>query len=135
MNIVNDVPNHYKLEDKIYYRIYTEDVYIEKPPFPNKAKDLDEYVKVFNSEIKRLIQKEEKKEKDKREYNLAENWCNEFINKVVNMNKGNFKDEYESEKFRTKRKEIENEMKKPILNLMYIYSKKWNIMMKWQDKL
>ncbi len=131
MNIVNDVPNHYKLEDKIYYRIYTEDVYIEKPPFPNKAKDLDEYVKVFNSEIKRLIQKEEKKEKDKREYNLAENWCNEFINKVVNMNKGNFKDEYESEKFRTKRKEIENEMKKPILNLMYIYSKK----MEYNDEM
>ena len=28
MNIVNDVPNQYKLEEKVYFRIYTEDVYI-----------------------------------------------------------------------------------------------------------
>ncbi len=124
MNIVNDVPNQYKFEKKIYYRIYAEDVYIEKPPFPNKAKDLDSYVKAFNAEIKRLLQKEEKKEKGKREYNIAESWCNEVIQKVINMSKGKLREEYESEKFREKRKEVEEEMKKPILNLMYIYSKK-----------
>ena len=124
MNIVNDVPNQYKFEEKIYYRIYAEDVYIEKPPFPNKAKDLDSYVKAFNAEIKRLLQKEEKKEKGKREYNIAESWCNEVIQKVINMSKGKLREEYESEKFREKRKEVEEEMKKPILNLMYIYSKK-----------
>ncbi len=124
MKIVEDVPNHYKLEEKIYYRIYIEDVYIEKPPFPNRAKDLESYVKNFNTEIKRLLQKEEKKNKEKREYNMAESWCNELISKVINMGKGKLKDEYESDKFKSKRKEIEEEMKKPILNLMYIYSKK-----------
>ena len=124
MNIVNDVPNQYKLEEKIYYRIYAEDVYIDKPPFPNKAKDLDSYVKAFNGEIRRLLQKEERKKEDKREYNLAESWCNEVISKVINMGKGKLKEEFESEKFKEKRKEIEDEMKKPILNLMYIYSKK-----------
>jgi len=124
MKIVEDVPNHYKLQEKIYYRIYIEDVYIEKPPFPNKAKDLESYVKNFNAEIKRLLQKEEKKNKEKREYNMAESWCNELISKVINMGKGKLKDEYESDKFKSKRKEIEEEMKKPILNLMYIYSKK-----------
>lgn len=40
------------------------------------------------------------------------------------MGKGKLKDEYESDKFKSKRKEIEEKMKKPILNLMYIYSKK-----------
>ena len=124
MNIVNEVPNKYKLEEKIYYRIYTEDVYIDKPPFPNKAKDLDSYVKAFNAEIRRLLQKEEKKSEVKREYNLAESWCNELISKVINMSKGKLKEEYESERFKPKKKEIEDEMKKPILNLMYIYSKK-----------
>jgi hypothetical protein len=124
MKIVEDVPNQYQLEEKIYYRIYIEDVYIEKPPFPSKAKDLDTYVKAFNAEIKRLLQKEEKKNKEKREYNIAESWCNELIAKVINMGKGKLKDEYESEKFKSKRKEVEEEMKKPILNLMYIYSKK-----------
>ena len=124
MNIVNNVPNQYKLEEKIYYRIYAEDVYIDKPPFPNKAKDLDSYVKAFNAEIRRLLQKEERKKEDKREYNLAESWCNEVISRVINMGKGKLKEEYESERFREKRKEIDDKMKKPILNLMYIYSKK-----------
>ena len=124
MNIVNNVPNQYKLEEKIYYRIYAEDVYIDKPPFPNKAKDLDSYVKAFNAEIRRLLQKEERKKEDKREYNLAESWCNEVISRIINMGKGKLKEEYESERFREKRKEIDDEMKKPILNLMYIYSKK-----------
>ena len=124
MNIVNEVPSKYKLEEKIYYRIFTEDVYIEKPSFPNKAKDLDTYVKSFNAEIKRLLQKEEKKDKDKREYNLAESWCNEIIAKVINMSKGKIREEYESERFKAKRKEIEEEMKKPLLNLMFIYLKK-----------
>ena len=124
MNIVNDVPNKYKLEEKIYYRIFVEDVYIDKPSFPNKAKDLEAYVKAFNAEIRRLLQKELKRKEDKREYNLAESWCNEIISRVINMGKGKLKEEYESEKFRAKRKEIEDEMKKPILNLMYIYSKK-----------
>ena len=124
MKIVEDVPNHYKLEDKIYYRIYVEDVYIEKPPFPNKVKDLEAYVKNINAEIKRLLLKEEKKIKEKREYNTAESWCNEVISRIINMAKGKLKNEYESDKFKSKRKEIEEEMKKPILNLMYIYSKK-----------
>ena len=123
-NIVNNVPNTFKLEGKIYYRIYSEDVYIEKPPFPNKAKDLEGYVKAFNAEIRRLLQKEEKKEKEKREYNMAESWCNEIIAKILNMSKGKLKDEYESDKFKPNRKIIEEEMKKPLLNLMYIYSKK-----------
>lgn len=124
MDIVNAVPDKYKLEEKIFYRILTEDVFIEKPPFPNKLKELDTYVKAFNAEIKRLLQKEEKKDKDKREYNLAESWCNEVIAKVINMSKGKLREEYESGKFTAKRKEIEEEMKKPILNLMFIYSKK-----------
>ena len=124
MNIVNDVPKKYKLEEKLYYRIFCEDVYIEKPPFPNKAKDLEAYVKNCNEEIKRLLLKEEKKNINQREYNLAESWCNELISKIINMSKGKLKQEYESEKFKAKRKEIENEMKKPLLNLMYIYSKK-----------
>ena len=124
MNIVNNVPNTYKLEEKIYYRIYTEDVYIEKPPFPNKIKDLESYVKSFNSEIKRLLQKEDKKPEDKREYNLPENWCNEIITKIYTMTKGPLRDEYESDNFKTKRKQIDEEMKKPFINLMYIYSKK-----------
>ena len=124
MNIVNNVPNQYKLDDKIYYRIYIEDVFIEKPAFPNKAKELDNYVKTINAEIKRLLQKEEKKDKEKREYNLAESWCNEIISRIINMSKGKLKQEFESEKFKSKKKEIDDEMKKPILNLMYIYSKK-----------
>ena len=51
------------------------------------------------------------------------------------MNKGNFKDNSESEKFQAKRKEIINEIKKPILSLMYIYSKKMEYNDKWLDKL
>ena len=124
LNIVNALPGTFKLEEKIYYRIYTEDVFIEKPSFPNKAKDLDGYVKAFNAEIRRLLLKEEKKEKSKREYNMAESWCNELISKIFNMSKGKLKDEYESDKFKPYRKPIEEEMKKPLLNLMYIYSKK-----------
>lgn len=123
-NIVKALPETFKLEEKIYYRIYTEDVFIEKPSFPNKAKELEGYVKAFNAEIRRLLQKEEKKEKSKREYNMAESWCNEVISKIFNMSKGKLKDEYESDKFRPNRKPIEEEMKKPLLNLMYIYSKK-----------
>ena len=124
MDIVNAVPSKYKLEDKIYYRIFTEDVYIDKPPFPNKVKDLDSYVKNYNAEIKRLLLKEEKKPQERREYNAAESWCNEVIAKVINMSKGKIREEYESEKFAAKRKEIEEEMKKPLLNLMFIYLKK-----------
>ena len=124
MSIVEDVPNHFKLEEKVYYRIYVEDVYIEKPSFPKKVKELENYVKTVNAEIKRLLMKEEKKKPTKREYNIAESWCNEIISKIINMSKGKLKEEYESDKFKEKRKEIENEMKKPILNLMYIYSKK-----------
>jgi hypothetical protein len=124
MKIVEDVPNHFKLEEKVYYRIYVEDVYIEKPPFPNKAKDLLAYVKTVNAEIKRLLLKEEKKHPERREYNTSESWCNEIISKIINMSKGKLKKEYESDNFKEKRKEIEDEMKKPILNLMYIYSKK-----------
>ena len=129
-NIVNKVPDNYKFDGKIYYRIYTEDVLIDKPPFPNKAKDLENYIKDFNAEIKRLLLKDGKKaeEKDKNsakfELNIAESWCNEIINKIINMSKGKLKQEFESEKFKPKRKEIDEEMKKPLLNLMYIYSKK-----------
>jgi hypothetical protein len=123
-NIVNALPETFKLEEKIYYRIYTEDVFIEKPSFPNKAKELEGYVKAFNAEIRRLLLKEERKEKSKREYNMAESWCNELISKIFNMSKGKLKDEYESDKFKPYRKPIEEEMKKPLLNLMYIYSKK-----------
>ena len=112
------------MEEKLYYRIYIEDVFLEKPPFPNKAKELEGYVQSFNSEIRRLLQKEEKKEKAKREYNIAESWCNEVISKIFNMCKGKLKNEYESDKFKPYRKSIEEEMKKPLLNLMYIYSKK-----------
>lgn len=128
--IVDDVPNHYKFDGKIYYRIYTEDVLIDKPPFPNKAKDLENYVREFNAEIKRLLIKDGKKTEEKEknaakfELNLAESWCNEIISKVLNMGKGKLKDEYESDKFKGKRKIIDEEMKKPILNLMFIYSKK-----------
>ena len=131
MNIVNNIPNNYKFDGKIYYRIYTEDVLIEKPPFPNKASDLEKYVKDFNAEIKRLLLKDGKKSEDKDnknlakfENNIAESWCNEIINKIINMGKGKLKDEYESEKFKKTREKIENEMKKPLLNLMLIYSKK-----------
>lgn len=124
MNIVNDVPNQYKLEEKVYFRIYTEDVYIEKPPFPNKIKDLEAYVKNYNSEIKRLLLKEEKKEKDKREYTLPENWCKDLITKILSMTKGDLRDEYESESYKLKRKKIEEELKKPIINLMFIYANK-----------
>jgi len=124
LNIVNALPETFKLEEKIYYRIYTEDVFIEKPSFPNKAKELEGYVKAFNAEIRRLLLKEEKKERTKREYNMAESWCNELISKIFNMSKGKLKDEYESDKFKPYRKPIEEEMKKPLLNLMYIYSKK-----------
>ena len=127
---MNKVPDNYKFDGKVYYRIYTEDVLIDKPPFPNKAKDLENYIKDFNAEIKRLLLKDGKKaeEKDKNsakfELNIAESWCNEIINKIINMGKGKLRDEYESEKFKSKRKIIEEEMKKPILNLMYIYTKK-----------
>ena len=124
MNIVNDVPKNYKLEEKIYYRISTEDVFIEKPPFPNKVKDLEQYVKAFNAEIRRLLQKEEKKDKEKREYSMAESWCNEIIAKILHMGKGKLRDEYQSDKFKSNRKIIEEEMKKPLLNLVFIYSKK-----------
>ena len=127
MNIVNDVPKSYKLEEKIYYRIYIEDVFIEKPPFPDTVKGLESYVKAINSEIKKLIQKEEKKDKEKKEYTLAESWCKEIINKIINMTKGKIKDEYYSENFKSKRKIIEEEVKKSLLNLMSIYSKKMEI--------
>jgi len=124
MNIVDDVPKSYKLEKKIYYRIFIEDVFIEKPPFPDTVKGLESYVKAINAEIKKLIQKEEKKDKEKREYTLAESWCKEIINKIINMTKGRIKDEYYSESFKSKRKLIEEEVKKALLNLMSIYSKK-----------
>ena len=124
MNIVNDVPKNYKLEEKIYYRIFIEDVFIEKPPFPDTVRGLESYVKTINAEIKKLIQKEEKKDKEKREYTLAESWCKEIINKIINMTKGKIKDEYYSDSFKSKRKLIEEEVKKALLNLMSIYSKK-----------
>jgi hypothetical protein len=124
MNIVNDVPKSYKLEEKLYYRIFIEDVFIEKPPFPDTVKGLESYVKAINAEIKKLIQKEEKKDKEKREYTLAESWCKEIINKIINMTKGKIKDEYYSDSFKSKRKLIEEEVKKALLNLMSIYSKK-----------
>ena len=124
MNIVNDVPKNYKLEEKLYYRIFIEDVFIEKPPFPDTVRGLESYVKAINAEIKKLIQKEEKKDKEKREYTLAESWCKEILNKIINMTKGKIKDEYYSDNFKQKRKFIEEEVKKALLSLMSIYSKK-----------
>ena len=131
MNIVNNVPNNYKFDGKIYYRIYVEDVFFEKPPFPNSARELNKYVKEFNAEIKRLLSKVGKRKSDKDNktlevflYNMAESWCNEIINKIINMGKGKLKNEYLSKKFEKERQSIENEMKKPILNLMLIYSKR-----------
>ena len=131
MNIVNNIPNNYKFDGKIYYRIYTEFVQIEKPAFPNKSEDLKKYVIDFNEEIKRLLIKDKEQSKDesnnkntgKFEYiNIAESWCNELINKIFNMGKGKMKEAYESNK--SLKKEIDEEMKKPVLNLMLIYSKK-----------
>ena len=131
MNIVNNVPNNYKFDGKIYYRIYVEDVFFEKPPFPNTARELNKYVKEFNVEIKRILSKVGKRKNDKDNknlevflYNMAESWCNEIISKIINMGKGKLKNEFLSKKFEKERQSIENEMKKPILNLMYIYSKK-----------
>ena len=134
MDIVNNIPNKYKFDGKIYYRIYIEDVFIERPPFPDKAKDLTKYVKEFNQEIKRLLLKDAKKntEKNKKNknnqasltLNMAETWCNEIINKIFNMGKGKVKETYESSRFANDKKNIEKEMKKPLLNLMLIYSKK-----------
>ena len=134
MNIVNNIPNKYKFDGKIYYRIYIEDVFIERPPFPDKAKDLTKYVKEFNQEIKRLLLKDAKKNTEKNKnnknnqasltLNMAETWCNEIINKIFNMGKGKVKETYESSRFANDKKNIEKEMKKPLLNLMLIYSKK-----------
>ena len=134
MDIVNNIPNKYKFDGKIYYRIYIEDVFIERPPFPDKAKDLTKYVKEFNQEIKRLLLKDAKKNTEKNKnnknnqasltLNMAETWCNEIINKIFNMGKGKVKETYESSRFANDRKNIEKEMKKPLLNLMLIYSKK-----------
>ena len=134
MEIVNNIPNKYKFDGKIYYRIYIEDVFIERPPFPDKAKDLTKYVKEFNQEIKRLLLKDAKKNTEKNKnnknnqasltLNMAETWCNEIINKIFNMGKGKVKETYESSRFANDRKNIEKEMKKPLLNLMLIYSKK-----------
>ena len=134
MDIVNNIPNKYKFDGKIYYRIYIEDVFIERPPFPDKAKDLTKYVKEFNQEIKRLLLKDAKKNTEKNKnnknnqasltLNMAETWCNEIINKIFNMGKGKVKETYESSRFANDKKNIEKEMKKPLLNLMLIYSKK-----------
>ena len=133
MSIVDNIPNNYKFDGKIYYRIYIEDIFLDKPPFPNKIKELLKYVKDFNLEIKRLLSKVEKRNNDSDTnsknlvnflYNTAESWCNEIISKIINMGKGKFKTEYESKKFEAERKVIENEMKKPLLNLMLIYSRK-----------
>ena len=55
---------------------------------------------------------------------MAETWCNEIINKIFNMGKGKVKETYESSRFANDKKNIEKEMKKPLLNLMLIYSKK-----------
>ena len=131
MDIVNNIPNNYKFDGKIYYRIYTEFVQIEKPAFPSRPEDLKKYVTDFNDEIKRLLIKDKEQSQDesnnkntgKYEYiNIAETWCNELINKIFNMGKGKLKDAYESNK--SLKKEIDEEMKKPVLNLMLIYSKK-----------
>ena len=123
MNIVNNVPNNYKFDGKIYYRIYVEDVFFEKPPFPNSARELNKYVKEFNAEIKRLLSKVGKRKSDKDNktlevflYNMAESWCNEIINKIINMGKGKLKNEYLSKKFEKERISIENEMKKTTPN-------------------
>ena len=133
MEIVNNIPNNYKFDGKIYYRIFTQFVQLEKFPFPKNAIDLEKYVKDFSTEIKRLldIDKETNKDidNDKKkgnyEYlNIAESWCNELINKIINMGKGKMRDEYESAKFKEKRKIIEEELKKPLLSLMFIYYKK-----------
>ena len=138
MNIVNNIPNNYKFDGKIYYRIYIEDVFIEKPPFPDKAKDLTKYVKEFNQEIKRLLLKDMKRNPEKNNnnnnknnqvsltLNAAESWCKEIISKIFTMSKGKVKEAYESSRFANERKNIEKEMKKPLLNLMFIYSKKMN---------
>ena len=131
MDIVNNIPNKYKFDGKIYYRIYTEFVQIEKPAFPSRPEELKKYVTDFNEEIKRLLIKDKEQSQDesnnkntgKYEYiNIAETWCNELINKIFNMGKGKLKDAYESNK--SLKKEIDEEMKKPVLNLMLIYSKK-----------
>jgi hypothetical protein len=58
MTIVDNIPNNYKFDGKIYYRIYTEFVQIERPAFPNKVEDLKKYVNDFNEEIKRLLLKD-----------------------------------------------------------------------------
>ena len=131
MDIVNNIPNNYKFDGKIYYRIYTEFVQIERPAFPNRPEDLKKYVTDFNEEIKRLLIKDKEQSQEesnnkntgKFEYiNIAETWCNELINKIFNMGKGKLKEAYESNK--SLKKEIDEEMKKPVLNLMLIYSKK-----------
>ena len=130
MNIVDNIDKNYEFDGKLYYRIYIEDLFIDKPPFPNSAADLVKYVKDFNAEIQRLLKKEMKrsetdKNKPKFEYsNIAESWCNELINKVMSMGKGKLKDEFESERFKNTRKVIEEDLKKPLLNLMFIYSRK-----------
>ena len=132
MTIVDNIPNNYKFDGKIYYRIYTEFVQIERPAFPNKVEDLKKYVNDFNEEIKRLLLKDKELNQEennnnknigKYEYiNIAETWCNELINKIFNMGKGKLKEAYESNK--EFKKEIDKEMKKPVLNLMFIYTKK-----------
>lgn len=116
--IVEEVPSNFKIEEKIYYRIFVEDVLIDRPGFPQKANELIRYVKTFNEEISRLLQK--------KDFTNAETWCNEIKSRILNMGKGKVKNEYESQKFENKRKEIETLMKRPLLNLTYIYEYKSN---------
>ena len=40
MDLVNNVPNTFKLEDFLYYRIFIEDVLIDRPGFPQRAGEL-----------------------------------------------------------------------------------------------
>ena len=133
MDIVNNIPNNYKFDGKIYYRIYTEFVQIEKPAFPNKPEDLKKYVTDFNEEIKRLLIKDKEQSQDennnkstgKFEYiNIAETWCNELINKIFNMGKGKLKEAYESNKSLKKRNRRRNEKTSIEFNA-HLFKKSW----------
>lgn len=116
--LVEEVPSQYQLEEKLYYRIYIEDVLLEKIPFPTNASSLEKIVEYYNTEIRKLLEDGEIIE--------AESWCNKIINLIFNMPSGKVKSDYESSRFSEKRRRIEKEMKRPLLNLSYIYEVKYN---------
>ena len=112
------VEERFEFEERIYYRIFVEEITRDRPAFPGNFKDVTNYIKCFNTEIKELI--------SRNEINNALAWCNEAIQKVLHMNKKKA-EELSQKKNERFKKEIYAEIKKIILNKTFLLDKNINV--------